>query len=190
MILIRGGVLDCKDMNESVPSVVGARSGQPSTATAVASVVAGAKPTIKPVQNSVAASIGRNNNKTGVSLINSKSQSPSEDKTIRYGVLPCETDHMYANYTDGGKYRELANEVAHLKALVLFHLDLIQQQSESNAAKDKQLSVLKQENEMVSGILLLDVRNVVIIYRFLFPVKAKTGPHGEESPAAEFKAET
>lgn len=57
---------------------------------------------------------------------------------------------MYANYTDSGKYRELANEVAHLKALVLFHLDLIQQQSECNAAKDKQLSVLKQENEMVS----------------------------------------
>lgn len=82
---------------------------------------------------------------------NFKSQSPSEDKVIKYVGLPCETDHMYhTNFADdSSKYQELANEVAHLKELVLFHLDLIQQQSECNAAKDKQLSALRHENEMV-----------------------------------------
>lgn len=58
---------------------------------------------------------------------------------------------MYAHHTgDAAKCRELADEVAHLKAMILFHLDLIQQQSEANAAKDKQISTLRQENEMVS----------------------------------------
>jgi hypothetical protein len=78
--------------------------------------------------------------------------------------------------------------VAHLKALVLFHLDLIQQQSESNAAKDKQLSVLKQENEMVCLVFSLNMHQNN--YVLLFPVETKTRPHGEESPAAEFEAET
>ena len=56
---------------------------------------------------------------------------------------------MYANCGDTGKYQELVTEVEQLKALLLFHLDLIQQQSECNASKDKQLSELRQENEMV-----------------------------------------
>lgn len=97
--------------------------------------------------NPAATAVVRTNNNKAVSF---KSQSPSEDKTtIRlYGGLPCETDHMYANYPSEGK-RELVDEVSHLKAMVLFHLDLIQQQSECNAAKDKQLAALKVENEMV-----------------------------------------
>ena len=82
------------------------------------------------------------------------SQAPSEDKPIHYG-LPCETDHMYANYADTGSYRELVEEVSHLKAMILFHLDLIQQQSESNASKDKQLLTLKHENEMVCIVYVL-----------------------------------
>jgi len=90
-----------------------------------------------------------NNKKTSVPAYTS-SQSPSEEKSTR---LPCETDHMYANYqqssVEAGKCRELATEVAQLKALLLFHLDLIQQQSECNASKDKQLSALRHENEMV-----------------------------------------
>lgn len=137
---MRGAASDLKVMAESVDSVGHA---VPSAAT----VVVHSESSFKKTNNNPPAN--KNNNKTND---NFKSQSPSEDKAIQYGSLPCETDHMYhTNYTgDSGKYRELANEVAHLKALVLFHLDLIQQQSECNAAKDKQLSALRHENEMVS----------------------------------------
>lgn len=133
---MRGATSDLKVMAESVDSVGHAVSR--STATTESS--------FKKTNKNLPAS--KNNNKTSD---NFKSQSPSEDKAIQYGGLPCETDHMYhTNFTDdSSKYRELANEVANLKALVLFHLDLIQQQSECNAAKDKQLSALKHENEMV-----------------------------------------
>lgn len=99
-----------------------------------------------------ATSLQNNSNLSSNSKINANvkfsSQSPSEDKSIHYG-LPCETDHMYANYSETSTYRDLANEVSHLKALLLFHLDLIQQQSELNASKDKQLSTLKHDNEML-----------------------------------------
>ncbi|EFX87682.1 hypothetical protein DAPPUDRAFT_312148 [Daphnia pulex] len=136
MLLMRGATSDLKVMAESVDSVGHAVSR--STATTESS--------FKKTNKNLPAS--KNNNKTSD---NFKSQSPSEDKAIQYGGLPCETDHMYhTNFTDdSSKYRELANEVANLKALVLFHLDLIQQQSECNAAKDKQLSALKHENEML-----------------------------------------
>ncbi len=141
MLLMRGAASDLKIMAESVDSV---GHTVPSTATVVHS-----EPSFKKTNNNPPAS--KNNNKTSD---NFKSQSPSEDKAIQYGGLPCETDHMYHTSFSGDstKYRELANEVAHLKALVLFHLDLIQQQSECNAAKDKQLSALRHENEMVSSL--------------------------------------
>lgn len=102
------------------------------------------------------AAIRTNNNKT----VGFKSQSPSEDKTTMR-LYPCESDHMYANYAGESGKRELADEVSHLKAMVLFHLDLIQQQSESNAAKDKQLSALRHENEMV-GLLHLFIMQCVL----------------------------
>ncbi len=132
---MRGATSDLKVMAESVDSV-----GPVSRSTATV------ESSFKKTNKNLPAN--KNNNKTSD---NFKSQSPSEDKAIQYGGLPCETDHMYhTNFTDdSSKYRELANEVANLKALVLFHLDLIQQQSECNAAKDKQLSALKHENEMV-----------------------------------------
>ena len=105
-----------------------------------------------------ATSLQNNSNPSSNSKINANvkfsSQSPSEDKSIHYG-LPCETDHMYANYSETSTYRDLANEVSHLKALLLFHLDLIQQQSELNASKDKQLSTLKHDNEMVGFLHLI-----------------------------------
>jgi len=140
MLLMRGATSDLKVMAESVGSVGHAVSRSTST-------VVQTESSFKKTNKNLPAN--KNNNKTSD---NFKSQSPSEDKSIQYGGLPCETDHMYhTNFTDdSSKYRELANEVANLKALVLFHLDLIQQQSECNAAKDKQLSALKHENEMVS----------------------------------------
>lgn len=133
---MRGAATDLKVMAQSTDS-----AGQtvPSTATIVHSDTNFRKTNNNPPTN-------KNNNK---SSDNFKSQSPSEDKAIQYGGLPCETDHVYTVSSESGKYRELANEVANLKALVLFHLDLIQQQSECNAAKDKQLSALRHENEMV-----------------------------------------
>lgn len=141
MLLMRGAASDLKVMAESVDSV---GHTVPSTTTVVHS-----GNNFRRTNINLPAS--KNNNKTND---NFKSQSPSEDKAIQYGGLPCEThtDHMYhTNFVgDSSKYRELADEVAHLKALVLFHLDLIQQQSECNAAKDKQLSALRHENEMVS----------------------------------------
>ena len=64
---------------------------------------------------------------------------------------------MYANYSETSTYRDLANEVSHLKALLLFHLDLIQQQSELNASKDKQLSMLKHDNDAVSYLFCTEI---------------------------------
>lgn len=132
-------------------------------------------------------SVVRTNNNKAVSF---KSQSPSEDKTIHlYSglALPCETDHMYANYPSEGK-RELADEVSHLKALVLFHLDLIQQQSECNAAKDKQLTALKLENEMVCFLVLCNVCQYSNFVPFS-TVASETGANGEEGPTAERQSE-
>jgi len=108
------------------------------------------------------------------------SQSPSEEKSIRYG-LPCETDHMYANYqqvtgNEANKYRELVSEVTQLKALLLFHLDLIQQQSECNASKDKQLLSLRHENEMLRQRLERMERRV-----FLQKQKPEVDPAVQES---------
>ena len=152
MLLMRGAASDLKIMAESVGSV---GHTVPSTAT---TVVHHSDTSFKRTNNNPPAN--KNNNKTND---NFKSQSPAEDKAIQYGGLPCETDHMYhTNFNTSGdstKYRELANEVAHLKAMVLFHLDLIQQQSECNAAKDKQLSALRHENEMVS-LLVFQIVNV------------------------------
>ncbi|KAI9560069.1 hypothetical protein GHT06_014079 [Daphnia sinensis] len=135
MLLMRGATSDLKVMAESVDAV--SRSS--------ASVVHTGTNFRKTNKNTLA---NKNNNTPSD---NFKSQSPSEDKAIKYVGLPCETDHMYhTNFADdSSKYQELANEVAHLKELVLFHLDLIQQQSECNAAKDKQLSALRHENEML-----------------------------------------
>lgn len=56
-------------------------------------------------------------------------------------------DHMYASLTDGGTLPKESAEVKKLKELLLLHLDLIQQQSEQLMTKDKQLAVLRQENE-------------------------------------------
>ena len=127
---MRGETSDSKEMANSAPNVNGSVVTVPVHGTSLQN-------------NSILPS-----NKINAGAKFSSSQSPSEDKSIRYG-LPCETDHMYANYSETGSYRELANEVSHLKSLLLFHLDLIQQQSESNASKDKQLSLLKHDNEMV-----------------------------------------
>jgi len=127
---MRGETSDSKEMANSAPNVNGSVVTVPVHGTSLQN-------------NSILPS-----NKINAGAKFSSSQSPSEDKSIRYG-LPCETDHMYANYSETGSYRELANEVSHLKSLLLFHLDLIQQQSESNASKDKQLSLLKHDNEML-----------------------------------------
>merc|ERR1712136_76571 len=130
MLLMRGETANSKEMANSAGSG-GVEGG----------VVTG------PVH---ATSLQNSNNLASNNKINTNvkfsSQSPSEEKSIHYG-LPCETDHMYANYSETSTYRDLANEVSHLKALLLFHLDLIQQQSELNASKDKQLSMLKHDND-------------------------------------------
>jgi len=155
MLLMRGETSDSKEMANSAGSG-GVEGG----------VVTG------PVH---ATSLQNSNNLPPNSKINTNvkfsSQSPSEDKSIHYG-LPCETDHMYANYSETATYRELANEVSHLKALLLFHLDLIQQQSELNASKDKQLSSLKRDNEMVSSKYFTTkfVYCIFDIARKMFPI--------------------
>jgi len=140
MLLMRGETANSKEMANSAGSG-GVEGG----------VVTG------PVH---ATSLQNSNNLASNNKINTNvkfsSQSPSEEKSIHYG-LPCETDHMYANYSETSTYRDLANEVSHLKALLLFHLDLIQQQSELNASKDKQLSMLKHDNDAVSYLFCTEI---------------------------------
>ena len=87
------------------------------------------------------------------------SNNVSEDN--KAGILGFEVfDHMYASMTDEEaalgvsplRGSEVNEEARHLKELLLLHLDLIQQQSEQIATKDKLLTALRQENETVGKI--------------------------------------
>lgn len=99
----------------------------------------------------------------------------TKSNSVGVSGYPCDFDHMYASMTDGSapglvglgtsplrgggsdgaRQQSEANEVKHLKELLLLHLDLIQQQSEQIVTKDKLLAALRQENETV-GILGLN----------------------------------
>lgn len=73
-------------------------------------------------------------------------------KENKVGLMPyhCDFDHMYAsNMSESEHCTDKNTEIVHLKELLLLHLDLIQQQSEQLVTKDKQISALKQENNMV-----------------------------------------
>uniref|UniRef100_A0A1B6DR50 Uncharacterized protein n=1 Tax=Clastoptera arizonana TaxID=38151 RepID=A0A1B6DR50_9HEMI len=73
-------------------------------------------------------------------------------KDNKSGILPfpCDFDHIYASkMAENVKVQDSNSEIIHLKELLLLHLDLIQQQSEQLVTKDKQITALKQETEMV-----------------------------------------
>lgn len=74
----------------------------------------------------------------------------SKDNKTGILAFPCDFDHMYASkMTDSVNIPGSNPEINHLKELLLLHLDLIQQQSEQLVTKDKQITALKQETEMV-----------------------------------------
>ena len=74
---------------------------------------------------------------------------------IRSGqeAMAMHLDHMYIECLD----TKPSKEAKHLKDLVLLHLDLIQQQAEDIAEKDKIIKELKAENESVSDKLLTNI---------------------------------
>ncbi|KAF2352680.1 PEHE domain [Trinorchestia longiramus] len=62
-------------------------------------------------------------------------------------------DHMYIECLDSKSSLSKELEAKHLKELVLLHLDLIQQQAEDLAAKDKIIKELTEENEQLRDSL-------------------------------------
>lgn len=81
--------------------------------------------------------------------VTASSMTTSEESENRL-AMAVEFDHMYIGCSDSKASVGKDLEVQHLKDLLLLHLDLIQQQAEQLVAKDKQIKILRDENENVS----------------------------------------
>lgn len=81
--------------------------------------------------------------------VTASSMTSSEESENRL-AMAVEFDHMYIGCSDSKASVGKDLEVQHLKDLLLLHLDLIQQQAEQLVAKDKQIKILRDENENVS----------------------------------------
>ncbi|XP_037798328.1 male-specific lethal 1 homolog isoform X1 [Penaeus monodon] len=78
--------------------------------------------------------------------VTASSMTTSEESENRL-AMAVEFDHMYIGCSDSKASVGKDLEVQHLKDLLLLHLDLIQQQAEQLVAKDKQIKILRDENE-------------------------------------------
>ncbi|CAB3387750.1 Hypothetical predicted protein [Cloeon dipterum] len=105
-----------------------------------------------------------------------------KNMTIKEERYSCDFDHMYTstNIHDNG-------EVRHIKAMSLLHLDVIQHQSEELVRKDKIISALKMENEMLQQRVERMERRVSLNHKAKVPevVPTTTGSACSPTETAE-----
>ncbi|KAK4309415.1 hypothetical protein Pmani_018960 [Petrolisthes manimaculis] len=99
-------------------------------------------------------------------------------------AMAVEFDHMYIGCSDSKASIGRDIELQHLKGLVLLHLDLIQQQQEQLAAKDKQITTLKDENENLRSKLERMDRRVSLSQQRR-PSEASTNTEHEKEPEVQ-----
>ncbi|KAK3874641.1 hypothetical protein Pcinc_020422 [Petrolisthes cinctipes] len=99
-------------------------------------------------------------------------------------AMAVEFDHMYIGCSDSKASIGRDIELQHLKGLVLLHLDLIQQQQEQLAAKDKQITTLKDENENLRSKLERMDRRVSLSQQKR-PSEASTNTEHEKEPEVQ-----
>ncbi|XP_042883859.1 male-specific lethal 1 homolog isoform X2 [Penaeus japonicus] len=113
--------------------------------------------------------------------VTASSMTTSEESENRL-AMAVEFDHMYIGCSDSKASVGKDLEVQHLKDLLLLHLDLIQQQAEQLVAKDKQIKILRDENENLRSKLdRIDRRVSLSLHKKASETAAPTEPQSEHA---------